>query len=85
MSKENSLRHFLNILFSECDNELDGSEDPESVVDPAALALLMGVEIAGSARRLEGSESRQRLQLDITDITDAFQLFYVPTQTITSV
>lgn len=63
MSKENSLRHFLNILFSEGDRELDGSEEPESLAGPAALVLLMGVEIARSARRRQESESRQRLQL----------------------
>ena len=63
MSKENSLRHFLNILFSEGDSELDGSEEPESLVGPAALVLLMAVEIARSARRRQESESRQRLQL----------------------
>jgi hypothetical protein len=51
VSKENSLRHFLNILFSEGDNELDGSEDPESVVGPAELLLLIGVTGVKSARR----------------------------------
>ena len=76
MSKENSLRHFLNILFSEVDNELD--EDPESVVGPAALLLLIGVTGAKSARRRDGSESRQPWRQQALQ-----KQFYVPPQTIT--
>ena len=85
MSKENSLRHFLNIWLSECDNELDGSEDPESVVGPAALLLHMGVTgvvIARSARRREGAEACQQ---PYNQIIDALHSFYVPTQTITTI
>ena len=78
MSKENSLRHFLNILFSEVDNELDCSEDPESVVGPAALLLLIGVTGAKSARRRDGSESRQPWRQQALQ-----KQFYVPLQTIT--
>jgi hypothetical protein len=81
VSKENSLRHFLNILFSEGDNELDGSEDPESVVGPAALLLLIGVTGVEIERAsAESRQSRQRLQ---RHHRHTVQLFYVPTQTIT--
>ena len=72
------MRHFLNILFSEVDNELDCSEDPESVVGPAALLLLIGVTEAKSARRRDGSESRQAWRQQALQ-----KQFYVPSKTIT--
>ena len=82
MSKENSLRHFLKILFSEGDRELDGSEEPESLVGPAALVLLMGVEARVGVRNPNRVNA---YNCNITDITDASRLFYVLTQTIISV